>query len=62
MNITGICILFCLQFGDGSPAVDAARFCAVYQPIMWSSKDTRGTKEQVDILNRKWKAICVKEK
>ena len=61
MEIKAICLLFCLQFGDGPPAIDAARFCAVFQPIMWSSKDTRGTKEQVDILNRQWKRLCQKK-
>ena len=63
MKITGICILFCLQFGEGPPAVDAARFCSTYEPVQWSSKDTRLTKEQVDVNNRKYKALgCAKEK
>jgi len=58
--ITGICILFCIQLGSAAPAIDAARFCAVYEPVRWSSRDTRGTKEQVDVLNRKFKALCRK--
>jgi hypothetical protein len=36
-------------------------FCTRYQPIRWSAADTRGTKEQVDKLNRRWKATCRKE-
>ena len=30
-------------------------------PVRWSSRDTRGTKEQVDILNRQWKRLCQKK-
>jgi hypothetical protein len=58
MELKAICILFCLTFGDGSPSVDAARFCAVAKPIYWSRVDTRYTKEQADEHNRKGKAIC----
>lgn len=53
-----IVVMWCTLLGN--PAADAARFCAIYSPVRWSSKDTRGTKEQVDILNRQWKKICAK--
>jgi hypothetical protein len=33
-------------------------YCQIAKPIYWSSKDTRGTKEQADRENRKWKALC----
>lgn len=33
-------------------------YCLTYRPVMWSSKDTRQTKEQVDKNNRVWKAVC----
>lgn len=42
------------------PATAGALFCQLYQPVRWSSADTRGTKEQVDSLNRTWKRICRK--
>ena len=35
-------------------------FCLTYQPVYWSAKDTRKTKEQVDANNRVWKAMCKK--
>lgn len=54
----GIFIMTCtLQ----SPAASqGATFCNVYRPILWSKQDTRGTKEQVDKLNRAFKRICRK--
>lgn len=41
-----------------APPAPQSTFCAIYQPVRWSAKDTRGTKEQVDVLNRQWKALC----
>lgn len=39
-----------------------ATFCQVYKPTMWSSSDTRKTKEQIDTLNRQWKRLCQTKK
>lgn len=33
-------------------------FCQIAKPIRFSANDTRQTKEEVDIHNRKWKAVC----
>jgi hypothetical protein len=40
------------------PATAGAPFCEIYSPILWSTHDTRKTKEQVDQLNRVWKQLC----
>ena len=48
-------IMFCPQ---DAPPPPASTFCQIYQPVRWSARDTRGTKEQVDVLNRQWKALC----
>lgn len=40
-----------------TPVLDT--FCMTSRPILWHSKDTRKTKEQVDIHNRKWKKLCM---
>lgn len=40
------------------PVLDT--FCMQTKPIYWSTKDSRQTKEQVDIYNRRWKRLCSK--
>lgn len=40
------------------PAASGATFCQVARPIYWHAADTRQTKVQIDILNRKWKRLC----
>lgn len=58
MTCTGFALLF-VYMTCQQPAVSAgATFCTTYRPILWSAKDTRGTKEQVDKLNRAFKRIC----
>lgn len=44
------------------PATAGALFCQIYSPVRWSPSDTRGTKEQVDSLNRVWKRLCAQTK
>lgn len=46
-----------------APPVAKASFCdvmarAVGGPFLWSSQDTRGTKEQADKINAAGKALC----
>lgn len=33
-------------------------FCQNYRPVYWHDLDTRNTKVQNDINNRKWKRLC----
>lgn len=33
-------------------------YCAQYKPIYFSIVDSRETKEQIDINNRRWKKVC----
>ena len=47
-------VMWCAQ--DPLPVTDS--YCVTYKPVMWSSGDTRGTKEQVDVNNRVWKKLC----
>jgi len=57
----GIGIMMCHPLDQApQPASAGATFCQLYQPVYWSAQDTRETKEQVDRLNRKWKAVCRK--
>ena len=52
----GILVMWC---SVKQPAVaDGATFCQVAKPIFWSAGDTRVTKEQADIHNRKGKRLC----
>lgn len=51
----GLFVMFC-QTPDPPPAADT--YCIVYRPVYLSRKDTRKTKEQVDVNNRVWKAVC----
>lgn len=58
-------VLFFWAAGECSstpPATAGATFCQVYKPVRWSKDDTRGTKEQVDVLNRQWKRLCAGRK
>lgn len=41
-------------------AEDPNGYCNLARPIYWSAKDSRGTKEQVDRENAKWKRLCAK--
>lgn len=60
MTCTGFALLF-VYMTCQQPAVSAgATFCQTYRPVLWSAKDTRGTKTQVDSLNRVYKRICKK--
>lgn len=56
----GVIILFFGQLTCTLPPAPATpdTFCTRYVPIQWSSADTRKTKEQVDRMNRRWKATC----
>lgn len=60
----GVIILFfgqlTCQLPPAPPPADT--FCTRYQPIYWAAGDTRGTKEQVDKMNRRWKSSCGKSK
>jgi hypothetical protein len=38
------------------PVLDT--FCQNYKPVYWATADTRKTKEQNDINNRRWKKLC----
>lgn len=37
---------------------NAATFCDVAEPIIWTAKDTRLTKKQADAHNRLGKRLC----
>lgn len=54
----GFLIVFSCQQPAPPPATAGATFCQTYQPVYWSSSDTRKTKEQVDTNNRVWKQLC----
>lgn len=60
MTCTGFALLFVYMTCQQPAASAGATFCTTYRPILWSAKDTRGTKEQVDKLNRAFKRICKK--
>lgn len=55
----GLLIMFCEPSGPRAPPPPDT-FCQQYKPIYWSKNDTRATKEQIDIRNRRWKAVCAK--
>lgn len=58
----GILLMACYPVHDGRmSASEGATFCQVYQPIRWSPKDSRLTKEQVDTMNRIWVQLCSKK-
>lgn len=57
----GVGIAYCFAMAAEVPAATAgATFCEVVkqQDVMWSRNDTRKTKENLDRVFRKGKAIC----
>jgi hypothetical protein len=58
MTLHCIGFLIAFQCTSAEPAPSAATFCDVASPIRWHATDTRGTKEQADRHNRKWKVLC----
>ena len=53
----GLLVMFCQQ--PSPPAATAgAMFCQVAKPIYWTANDSRRTKEQADIHNRKGVKLC----
>lgn len=58
-TITCLGFLFFFQCEGPPPTPPVDTYCQNYKPIRISPKDTRETKEQADINNRRWKAVCV---
>lgn len=56
MICLGILVTYCTPLQQ--PATAGATFCQTYRPIRWSAQDTRGTKEQVDKMNRIYVRLC----
>lgn len=59
MTCTGFAFIF-VQMTCTTPAPAPDTYCQIAKPVYWSKHDTRGTKEQVDRENRKWKRLCRK--
>lgn len=53
----GLLVMFCAQ-PAAPPATAGAMFCQVAKPHHWHAQDTRRTKEQADIHNRKGRKLC----
>lgn len=52
----GFLVMFWCAAENQKIPVDS--FCELYAPVYWSAADTRKTKEQADLNNTRWKAIC----
>lgn len=61
MTCTGFAFLFVSMTCTQQVTAPTDTFCAIAKPIFWSSRDTRITKEQADIHNRKIKQLCRKK-
>lgn len=55
MTCTGFAFFFVSLTCTPAAPPPADTFCQIAKPIYWSAKDTRRTKEQADIHNRKLK-------
>lgn len=55
MTCTGFAFFFVSLTCTPVATPPADTFCQIAKPIYWSAKDTRRTKEQADIHNRKLK-------
>jgi hypothetical protein len=55
----GLLVMFCVP-QEAPPAQAGATFCQLVQKqdVMWSRNDTRVTKQNLDKLFRKGKALC----
>lgn len=55
----GIGVMICNPLDERSASPPASTYCQIKtKPILWSAKDTRATKEQIDSENRVWKKLC----
>lgn len=50
--------LLVIMFCNPPEKPPASTFCQIAKPIYWTAGDTRLTKQQADVHNRKWKALC----
>lgn len=55
-------ILFMWCNPPAAPVPSGATFCQIYKPVRWSRSDTRRTKEETDLNNRKLVRLCRKGK
>jgi hypothetical protein len=62
MTCTGFALLFVSMTCTVAVTPPADTYCQIAKPIYWASGDTRRTKEQADVHNRKWKRLCSKVK
>lgn len=60
MTCTGFAFLFVSMTCTPTAAPPSDTFCKIAKPIYWHANDTRGTKKQVDTLNRVYKRVCKK--
>lgn len=61
ITCTGVAFIFASLTCQVPEAKVVDTFCTNYNPVYWSTKDTRSTKEQNDINNRKWKRLCAEK-
>ena len=58
MTCTGWALLYVHLTCTPAATPPTDSFCQIYKPVYWSPNDTRGSKKQNDINNRKWKRLC----
>lgn len=58
MTCTGFAFLYVALTCKPVETPTADTFCQIARPIHWNAGDTRKTKEQADIHNRKYKRLC----
>lgn len=58
MGEIAICLLFCVIEPKPATVAPVSDYCQIAKPIFWHKDDTRKTKEQADLHNRKWKVLC----
>lgn len=57
--MTATCIGFLFYFICETPQLPPEdTYCQIARPILWSPRDTRATKVDVDTHNRVWKQLC----
>lgn len=58
INCTGWALFYVSLTCTAPPQPVLDTYCQNYKPVYWATADTRKTKEQNDINNRRWKKLC----
>lgn len=58
MTCTGFALLFVYMTCTQQVQMPTSTYCQLYKPVYWHKTDTQRSKQQNDVNNKVWKALC----